>query len=513
MPLEKEVTDAAARQYANQLGHINDKFGTISSIELIDEQQLESFQIPRNLVAILSRPQRLELEALLQQLCELNNNYAGMRAVEAESRLLLLDDSIELSDRFDNWFSDFVTHRTKKYNPKDEDEPFKKFDRLTHEFREFFVTALRLQAPNTISYIFFDRPNQYSHFLIFTECFSPYFSSIYGVASLNEAAHRRGFAFTETIKLLYEQMSRQACWHFNRFGPFLEQLCQSTAIQLSVKSRQGIEEQKVRDEIARIAKDIRYLRQFLSGSSPAQFNWDIGGYFVGLRWSLRYGIAKLCIGSDSDEVVRQLHAKVLTKESLPSATIQHDGSLADVTCPWITINEWSNLDKWLMTLALLETVYDRLFEAYSGIDFDEIRNKAFNGEITPELDDQALAVSLQDLAAAFADEACVPAKTTGIPQSYVIPQDSRDAKSARRGLRLRSIKQSELLRVLETDFDCEIRRGKGSEVIVYRKDAHIWRLGQHKRDREIDTMKLKEGKDRLKISDDEWYAKVYRGRA
>jgi hypothetical protein len=136
---------------------------------------------------------------------------------------------------------------------------------------------------------------------------------------------------------------------------------------------------------------------------------------------------------------------------------------------------------------------EKLFSFYDQIDFDRIRKRISNKKTDDAIDDEEFSLSCLD-----------------IPESEEEIRDRsfRTDKRGRRGI-LRPLRLSRVLGFLEKNFDCEIRQGKGSEIIAYRPGAKIFRFGSHKRNPVVAFERISLALKRLRISRHEWCKAVY----
>ena len=74
--------------------------------------------------------------------------------------------------------------------------------------------------------------------------------------------------------------------------------------------------------------------------------------------------------------------------------------------------------------------------------------------------------------------------------------------------RLRPVRRPALLRMLEQKLGCEIQRGKGSEVTIFRPGGRKFILGGHPRNTEVSGLAVKALLQRVGITPVEWFAVV-----
>jgi hypothetical protein len=69
---------------------------------------------------------------------------------------------------------------------------------------------------------------------------------------------------------------------------------------------------------------------------------------------------------------------------------------------------------------------------------------------------------------------------------------------------MKAVRVQRLLSVLADRLGCEVRQGKGSEIVVFRPGGHHFRLGHHDKNPYVPTILIKNLLLRLNISFDEW---------
>jgi hypothetical protein len=71
---------------------------------------------------------------------------------------------------------------------------------------------------------------------------------------------------------------------------------------------------------------------------------------------------------------------------------------------------------------------------------------------------------------------------------------------------IRTLRLTRLLGLLRDKLGCEVRQGKGSEVVIYRAGGKIARVGRHTRNREVPATLIRSVLDRVGVSFPEWFA-------
>ncbi len=483
-----EVTTQAQRQLTELIGRRNDSHGNVQSHEIISSRELS--ELPTDLTNLLSKKQTNDLNGILRSLYELDNKFAGTNTIEAEVSICVSGDAELLFEDCRKWFAKYVERRLLKERRRNKYPASHRFNQLYTEFHELFSPLFN--RPQSLGYVFFDEPNKHATFHFFEAIFAPFFSQIYPNHKLRDPKldwprreKDRFVSEAHQAELLLRLFAGQQRWNLNRFYPFLEVTAKVSKIRSSANVHRLKAAIELKNELAQVAADIRAMRPLLVGGNPNAFVADIGSHFIGLQWSLRFGIATLCIGATREEVVREVNMPGIGAASLPIATVHQDGHLSDVTCPWFTTSNWKNPDAWAINLAVLEFVRDFLFEKYDKIDLNAIRVKGRTGEYTEEEEVQVLAVESFDLE--------LGESTSSIRTVDVEDREFRIVSSLKRNTFLSRLKK----------FGCDWIPSKGSHIKV-RRDDHSYPLSL--RD-EYNPYIQKDCLRALGISTQEWVSK------
>lgn len=173
--------------------------------------------------------------------------------------------------------------------------------------------------------------------------------------------------------------------------------------------------------------------------------------------------------------------------------------MLDLDCPWITADDVESrlgFRTLPVNVYVLELVHERLLTFYNCIDFDRVRQRTAarsGGGTERELDDVTAALSCKNLAAT--DELDIEKP----------PSERSFSNRHQRPLRIHR-----LFKVLERHLGCEIRQGKGSEIVVYRPGGKIFTFGHHKADAEVSWLVVQRMLKQVGISGKEWLAAISR---
>lgn len=209
---------------------------------------------------------------------------------------------------------------------------------------------------------------------------------------------------------------------------------------------------------------------------------------VAFEWSIGMVIGSLFHRA----TVSELQGLIARRECpTPVLYMNRDGLLSDERNLWRTtvdLGAVGNTSGLLVNLYLLELFHEKLFGFYDQIDFEAIRQRLGQAD-KAELDEEELSVSCQDLAAESPYE--------DVPEV---------AAATKLRLRVEPLRLQRLLKVLEEDLGCEVARGKGSEITVYRPGGRKFVLGGHAADYAVPVYVVKPLLSRLGIRPSEWIA-------
>jgi hypothetical protein len=245
-----------------------------------------------------------------------------------------------------------------------------------------------------------------------------------------------------------------------------------------------------RAKLAALASDILELRPFLvRDHNPLKTIVEVApGLFVAWVW-IEKALGMIPVATTERELLEAWHQG----RSRAMLAVAFDGSVSSGATPWLDATSLRDRDALALSVRLLETIHAKLFAI-----FDKIDLAAAFGRVR---DDTALTDENLALAWRF-----VPPKADDEPG----PKEECDAvapdEEAAATPRIRTIRMNRFLNVLRDKLGCEVRQGKGSEVVVYRTGGRIARLGRHVRNRELPTGLVRGVLERVGVTFGEWFA-------
>jgi hypothetical protein len=245
---------------------------------------------------------------------------------------------------------------------------------------------------------------------------------------------------------------------------------------------------QLKASLSMLASDLAEMRPFLiRGHNPIKTAVElVPGLHVAWVWAGGRALGRLIVAESERELAESLHAR----RYRTMLRLGYDGLLASDATPWIVTTSRRQL---ALNLRILETIHGRLFSVYEKLDLDAIWKSARQvtasaPDVAGELTDQNVAVTCQ---LALDDE----------PDASATPADTKKP-------RIRTMRLERLLNVLGDRLGCEVRQGKGSEVVIFRPGGKIARLGRHTRNREVPSTLVRSVLERLGVTFGEWAAAI-----
>jgi hypothetical protein len=177
------------------------------------------------------------------------------------------------------------------------------------------------------------------------------------------------------------------------------------------------------------------------------------------------------------------------KTSAVSLNLTFDGLLSDYALPWIDTDSLIE-DQQLMfaaNLRIVESIHAKLFALYEKVDVQAISRRfltrSSENSNTEEPNEEEFAAICQSIAE--------PIKSTN--SEGVVAQGA-----------IKAVRVQRLLTLLGEQLGCEVRHGKGSEIVIFRSGGHHFRLGHHKRNSYVTTAVIKNLLKHVGIRIDEW---------
>ena len=458
------------------------------------QQPREAYRPPSFLGKIAPPEEVAELAEILGELWEVNQEHVGDPTLEVEAYYVLTGQRHDLTERLIAWCRRIFERRSDpgRINPRDQGDPFIRFERLREDFDRILGRVSNMDG--TVNYIFIDECSAFVTWYLFDRTWGRFVEvGPDGCLSLTFKPSRadipvRCAVFLKNYRLLLRDL-----------GLFLRKVRGAARCRDRLDTIRGLPDDALRPWLDGLMADIQEMRPFLlRGFHPERASISLGDdLVVAWDWSLRYGLASLITGTTVEDIQRIMVTRIMEL----GVTVGRDGLLLDANNPWVTTETIAARegDRWLPENGLvLELFHEKLLELYYRIDFERIRRHTGHADIEDDLDDEVLALSIQDLAARDREVGADELRSESAPVAGCLPP-------ARHIRPLRSLR---LLKFLSDRFGCEVRQGKGSEITVYREGGRIFTLGRHKRNDEVHSIVVKMLLKRLGIGRVEWLQAV-----
>lgn len=405
---------------------------------------------------------------LLNEVREVNEEWVGVSVLGYQSYCACTADHLELERRIADWLGDYVRIRS------DARHLCPRFPTPLHLFEKVTGEVAQLLRPHalrrgTLNAMFFNTGFAYARWLAYDLLLAP-------LARRGEEDGLRDAVFLRRDEVILRDAIEIGDAHGWRDDPLgdLARVVARTDPGLAERYA-GVTDGEIRVRLADIAADIGLIRPYLVRNfNPAKAVIAAAGVHAAWGFMCGRGIGRLILDADRGRLLRGAYGR--TCHGLFAVT--YDGLLAVPVRPWHTAADHPGADgirPLAVNLALMERVHDRLLSFYDRIDQTRMHPRpveAVPGDIE---EDFALAAACRALAAGAA-----PAEPA-------------------RGRRLPALRLRQFAGVLEEKFGCEVRGGKGSEVVVTRPGGGRTVLGRHKADPEYHPYAVRRVLGRLGI--------------
>lgn len=462
---------------------------TVPVGEVVAPQPSQLYKPPSFLEKVVEREQLTELNDLLAEMHRVNEENVGWDTREAEVFLNLSGQSQALRERLQSWTHHYLLRRLDpaNVNPKDQGDSFLKFERLLGEYDKIFAQLSGL--PASLNYLFLEWSGRYAAWLLFEQTWRDRLIIVGDTISLKYHPSRPS---------VLKQSEGYLCrfhWLDDAIGVFADGLVASGADTSGLESK--TRESMLR-RLATAVEDIQEMRPFLVRNFRTEKTGvPFGNFVLHWQWCSSFGIGWVFLADQQRDVFEFSQ----TGRSRRMATVNLDGFLRDLHLPWLGLPDRIGSRRAAslpFNVCVLELMRDKLLEFYDQIDFGRFRAAQAGEAWDDEPAEHALATSCQELARTESDD------TDAVEGADTADEESPQEPSGR----LRSVRQRQLLNVLQRHFECEVRQGKGSEITVYRRGAKKFVLGGHRRNPAVSSHLIKLLLQRLGITPKQWFTEL-----
>lgn len=483
---DRETAEQAA-ELSRRRGNLRDKWlaeemsRRLEADSEIKVQPASAYALPPVASRILAPELLRELERLLAELRALNDSMSGFDRRVAH--VLLGDDELasELRQGFALWAECYVVTRVQKPSPRDDGNPVPKFRRLMQELLPWLDT-LAYMADTTHGSVL-SEVTDYLPWLLMKQTWGSWleFDPLAGPLERKwrvRAPTPEDVAYCQDIATLYAWPGAQDA---QRVVQVVLDRRQLEPVADCVFARQ---------RLATLAAEIHEVRPFLVElDNPDKSRVEVApNLWASWRWAGGTQLGLIPIHEGERRRLAEQHSR--TYSTLVS--LRHDGLLASEHAPWIRVGnlETPEPEALAANLVIVEAIHERILGLFAKVDlvavYDRVREAAA-GE--PGGD----APSAEDVAATFV-------RIAGLSEG-----DSPRDVPAHPRVRIPTLRLERFLAVLER-LGCEVRQGKGSEVVAYRHGGKIARIGRHTRNREVPSTLVQRVLHQVGVTLGEWVA-------
>jgi hypothetical protein len=459
--------------------------GNIDRDEVVVPPAREEYRHPRFLERTASPDEIAEFDELLARLWSENACHAGENTLEVQALYAATGAADELDEGFRLWFDRYLRRRADlgRLNPQVLNDPCLLRRSVMREVWQL-VEHLATKA-GTLNSVFLNNSIGYAKWLTLVRLVGPFVTGADGRWTESYDPADRAVART-TLEEYADVMSYA--------GLFRRTIGRLSAVALPGSVPAGDADLRIR--LAGLAIEIQQMRPFVGGLRRAKTAVVQLGDGPWVCWSYTVwhgGVFGYIIAADTElGATRAHHARA----GAYVAGVNGRGVLCSHEYPWEGIEDVASTADprpLAVNYVVLDAIHSKLFETYDKNDLDRLRWRPDEAAGPPADLDAAIECSVIDLARRqpTPDEADGP---TDEPCSI--------------GL-ISSLRFSRLCRLLEGRLGCEVRGGKGSEVVAFRAGGRIDRFGKHKADFVVPPGRIRLMLRRLNILPSEWLDAVY----
>lgn len=422
---------------------------TLANIVSTDEPigAIKPMVVPVAIKATCSKAALGQLHALLGEIQTWAGGLAGLGTIEADALYNGDPMAVLLRDELIAWALVHTRARLERRNPRDQDDPFRKWVRLNQEICGWLDDICLERGPRVA---LVDVPDR-----IAAEIWD---ATVGPELKIHPGEGGSWIDFGRLDPMWYEairEMIQLYTWN------------EADALQLARKrftSRASGDPDVLVSRRRAMAEDIVEARALIiAGYAAAAVACPQPGGWTTFEWDLRHSTGIVLVGETREKLLEQDEMGLM----LHPLRVHIDGRIAGY------MRWWEPGDDPAWEVALLEPLHSRLVEAWLA----RVPPKPLEEEPTTTV-----------AAVAAVADAC---------QRIAEPVE---------GHRIPAVRMQSLLRLLERRFSCEIAAGKGSEVTVYRPGGRKFTLGHHTRNTHVPAHVVRALIKAVGISVTEWWS-------
>lgn len=424
-----------------------------------------------------------DLEQLLEDLRRLNDGVQGIPAQVAMLLLAADEEALHLRARFRAWAEAYVAARLAKPSVRDR-HPVSRFKRLYLELLPWLEEVATRQR--SAHYVSMGEVLDYIPWLIFQATWADRL-----VLDFREGPphFRWRVEFDDPVSIRYcQELVRLYAW---TGAGSLERALRAYE-RRGGRRLAAVEEAAAVDRVAALAAEIREVRPFVvSGHNPEKCHVEVApGLWASWLWGGAQQLGIVPIHDDHRARLKEHRDGNFTT----LLRVGQDGVLASEFTPWLDALDLPGGPA--LCLAVVEGLHARLLQVFDRVDLDAVyqrvreESRGQAGEAPP---------SQEALAGTF---------TVAEPSPPAAPVSSAEpvepAPTPERP-RVPTLRMERFLALLAR-LGCEVRQGKGSEVVVHRAGGKIARLGRHTRNPQVSSVLAQRVLHQVGVTLTEWLA-------
>lgn len=442
---------------------------------IIEEQEASAYRLPSKVGSFLPASLIQELSELLSLAREISNQLVGIRISEAQVVLAGDQRAEEIERRLRVWAEEYVSYRANRSRHRT-GRPMALFKHLYYELLpDLEKISYSTKSANRC---FFSEFTDYLPWLIFQRYCGHMLEVRFDEKKLEtvfriNSEHEVEKAFLSHIVTLYQ-------WQRT------DNLCHVMALlEKSLPAQENhLTSEQLRRKLEMLAADIRVMRPFLvhNYNSENVLIEMAPGVWISWMWAVGIGEGIIWLAPSRESMIAQQRART----NRLSLLLQYDGLLSGHITSWTTID--SILAKQekalLLSLKIVEAIHAELLSFYAKVDVQAILER-----FKKRPAEEAISEPSEEEFAAICQSIAEP-----------VEEDELSRKSTG----FSAIRVKRLLSILSDRLGCEVRPGKGSEIVVFRAGGHHFRLGHHKRNSYVPTPVIRNLLRHVGVGIQEW---------
>jgi hypothetical protein len=270
-------------------------------------------------------------------------------------------------------------------------------------------------------------------------------------------------------------------------------------------------EVELRERLKDLVSDIQEMRPFLLRNWKAE-NLPLkisDGIFINWDWDTGPGAGIIGVAADEKTLIGAAH----NSKSPIILPLLYDGRIANGLLTWMDTDTvlTTNKNALRATARIVTALHHALFAIYEKVDTEAILTKyklKAKTEKDSDPSDEEFAALYQSIA--IVDQNRSPEQQAEAMADYLSlteegTNDELESVTTTLGMsKLQALRLSSFLRILQKNLGCDVRKGKGSELVIFREGGHCFRLGHHKNNPMVPTHLIKNILKHIGIGFDEW---------